>query len=341
MLSRKNALPLPERSSMQRGHIFSALLSIGVAITARSADASPVCIASSTLSPTTNVTFPSSGRSFVLATPSGSISQPLRLLYALHGYGDGADFILKRTGFDTSAPAAGYAVVAPQGDAGNPGGSWSLGNGRTDGRQTDRIRLSEEIDFLWSVADCLRDQLGIPLSGEVYLAGLSQGGKMATRLACSTHAGFTVKAIAVAAGVQAEPGISCPAAIPLLLFQGGLDPVVPFCTTGSFLYRPNAASLSLLARSTMNGCAVWPAQPRGASSMDVISTRVFEYQGCAAPTMLVWTPLDAHVWPDTLIGVQQTASAVALAFFASSGRDAVIPQLTRSDARWPCGQQWT
>jgi poly(3-hydroxybutyrate) depolymerase len=231
-------------------------------------------------------------------------------------------------------------VVAPQGDAGVLGGSWSLGNDRADGRQTDRVSLQSELAFLWSIADCLRS-LGIPLSGDVYLAGLSQGGKIATRLACSTHAGFTVKAVAVAAGVQAEPGLRCPSPIPLLLFQGGLDPVVPFCTSGSFLYRPAAASLGVLARSAMNGCSSAPAVPRGASSADMIATRVFEYQGCAAPTVLVWTPLDVHVWPGELWGTRQSGSAVALRFFASQGLDAALPGLKGSDAPWPCGQQWT
>ena len=324
-----------------RGRCILAWFCVGAVFTAHSGGAAPLCVASGAVAPgvVTNVTFPSSGRSFLLATPPLP-APPMRLLYALHGYGDGAQFILSRTGFDVSATAAGYVVVAPQGDAGVPGGSWSLGNDRTDGRQTDRVSLQSELAFLWSIAECVRSSLGIPLSGDVYLAGLSQGGKIATRLACSTNAGFTVRAVAVAAGVQAEPALRCPSPIPLLLFQGGLDPVVPFCTSGSFLYRQNAASLGLLARSAMNGCSSAPAVPRGASAADVIVTRVFEYQGCAAPTVLVWTPLDVHVWPGELPGTRQSGSAVALRFFASQGLDAVLPGLKGSDAPWPCGQQW-
>ena len=325
-----------------RARCTLASLCMGAALSVRSVCAAPLCVAS-VGSPVgvdfTNVTFLASGRSFLLATPPLP-APPLRLLYALHGYGDGAEFILGRTRFDASATAAGYVVVAPQGDAGVPGGSWSLGNGRTDGRQTDRVTLENELAFLWSITSCVR-ALGIPLSGDVYLAGLSQGGKMATRMACSTHEGFTVRAIAVAAGVQAEPGMQCPTPIPLLLFQGGLDPVVPFCTSGSFLYRPAAASLGLLARSAMNGCSAAPAVPRSGSRADVAATRVFEFQGCGAPTLLVWTPLDFHVWPGELPDTRQNGSAVALSFFASLGRDVVLPELKGGHAPWPCGQHWT
>jgi poly(3-hydroxybutyrate) depolymerase len=287
-----------------------------------------------------------SDRTFLLALPPGALaanatsSPPLPLLYVLHGYSESAEVILERTRLDALATARGFLVAAPQGDPGTIG-AWSLGNAPGDGRPTDGLaHAEEEVAFLDDVADCIAGALRLPLrAGAVFVAGLSQGGKMACRFACgggTRSGGVRVRGLALAAGVQAEAHRSCASGgrVPTLVFYGGADAVTPLCARGGFGYRPGAEDVDAWARgAAYNGCdartpptPLCPASMRNAAFMaspfDTVaaaaaSTRVFMYDaGCAAaPLALYWLPLGIHEWPDALPGVGATASEVALAFF--------------------------
>ena len=283
-----------------------------------------------------NVTFFPSGRNFLLATPPAHAMAPPQgfpLLFVIHGYTDGNAHFLEHTQFATRATQRGYVVVAPFGDAAVRGGAWSLGNAPGDGTYDhDKSTLADELSFLTAVPDCTAALLppSMPLSGAIFLAGLSQGGKISCRLACAQMPPrWRVNAMVLAAGIQGEPERACSGApVALLLLYGGLDPVVPLCSTGGFGYRPGASDLLTWAR-VYNKCnsaahrptawcpsgAPWWGTVEGGSAEQRLSTSAYEFVGCAAPTVLLWTPTDSHVWPMPLLGVGGNATERALDFF--------------------------
>jgi len=271
-----------------------------------------------------NISLPS-GRSFLFTAPPPALHHPPRtgwpLLIALHGLRDGNSFILDRTGFDTLAPAQGFVVVAPLGDTnrdGSAGGSWSLQNERGDGLWVDSGSMEDDVIFLLDVASWVATQ--VPLSGDIFLAGLSQGGKMSCRLACAhLPPPWRVRALALAAGVQGEEDRVChaPAPIPTLIFWGGMDAIVPLLSNhGVMLYHAGLTHIESWQR--YNGCPgarPTPWCPAAAESRSKGSV-LFSYDSCPAPMLLSIQPWDAHVWPRQLKGVGLDGSLSALAFFA-------------------------
>jgi poly(3-hydroxybutyrate) depolymerase len=291
------------------------------------------------------------GRTFLLALPPGATNATsaasFPLLYVIHGYSENAALILDRTRLDALATSRGFLVAAPQGDPGT-NGAWSLGNAPGDGRPTDGLAdADDEVTFLNDVAACIGDALQLPLrAGGVFVAGLSQGGKVACRFACGARSGggVRVRGLALAAGVQAEANRRCASGgrVPTLVFYGGADAVTPLCSRGGFAYRPGGEDVDAWARGAgYNACnartpprALCPAFLRDAMSssawsLDTLgaaatSTRVFLYDaGCtSAPLALYWLPLGIHAWPDALPGVGATASEVAFDFFDALARGA-------------------
>ncbi len=116
--------------------------------------------------------------------------------------------------------------------------------------------LPDDVSFLYDVAACVRDTLRVPLSGALFTAGWSQGGKLASGLACAPAPpngtrGFNLSAIAVGEGLSAG-NCTQAASIPMLMLQGGEDKLVPFCCDG-VPYR--AGSESLQSWAAPRGCA--------------------------------------------------------------------------------------
>ena len=101
-----------------------------------------------------------------------------------------------------------------------------------------------EVSFFFDALQCVRDVLApivglYSLSGNVLALGESQGGKLASRLGCSTpRPGFTVRGVFAVEGLfadaaQAPMCTNGHAPPPLLAFQATEDLVVPFCISGA------------------------------------------------------------------------------------------------------------
>jgi poly(3-hydroxybutyrate) depolymerase len=152
---------------------------------------------------------------------------------------------------DVQGTAAGFVVLLPNAasDARGLPPHWRNDTARGEPlewlHRSEGAALPDDVAFIWAAAACTRDVLRVPLSGRVHAAGWSQGAKMASglagALACAPHAGFSIVAVAVGAGVfdpaaavASTSGFapSCAAPTPLLLLQGGADFIVPFCGAG-------------------------------------------------------------------------------------------------------------
>jgi hypothetical protein len=104
----------------------------------------------------------------------------------------------------------------------------------------------QKLTFFADAMACVRDTLRVPLSGDVYAMGFSQGGKLASRFGCEGAAasGGTLRVRAVAAGealyaaLPAQSGACAAGASdavppPMLLFQAQNEKVLPFCVAGT------------------------------------------------------------------------------------------------------------
>jgi poly(3-hydroxybutyrate) depolymerase len=168
-------------------------------------------------------------RSFLLVLPRNyAAGVPMPLLLALHGGAAYATNFLDFSYLDSRGIDAGFAVAAPDGLPGTlrVGGVWRLQNAAGDGAGD----VHPEVDDLAFIADVTRciGALGVPLSGRMSVAGFSLGAKFANLVACAPPPGFATAAVVVAGGLQEPRPTSCH--VPMLTFQGGADPQVPFCT---------------------------------------------------------------------------------------------------------------
>jgi poly(3-hydroxybutyrate) depolymerase len=232
------------------------------------------------------------------------------------------------TAFDWKGPASGYAVAAPNGLPGalRVGGTWALRNDAGDGYGDVHPDVDDAV-FVADMVKCI-SALGVPLrKEETVLAGFSIGAKFASRLACAPRGsigGVTIRALALAGGIQAEASRACPGGpVPLLLFQGAGDPQVPFCSRAAHMgpgaYTASAPQFDVFTR--YNGGDENDADVSCSALGDAVVYAHPPHTPHGAPTTLFWLPAGTHVWPRPpapLGGCAADASDVALAFYSAA-----------------------
>ena len=182
-----------------------------------------------------------------IARPEGPGPHPAVLF--LHGWGGRAEASIANAGLIGPLLAAGWAVVAPQGEPrreGERGGRW---NSRNDAGARD------DVAFLSAVAAHAAETAGLD-RGRMLLAGFSGGGMMAWRQACDAPESF--RAYVSVAGLLWRPlPEACAGPVRLLHVHGWSDPVVPMegrSVAGGRLTQGDLfEGLDLLRRA--NGCA--------------------------------------------------------------------------------------
>ena len=155
-------------------------------------------------------------RNYWLVSPEGiDRAKPAPLLLVLHGSaGSGEDMMtVTRRGFERLADKEKFVVVYP--DA-------------LERRWNDQGGTVDDVGFLLAIVDKLVAD-GLVDKNRIYVAGISNGGMMAQRLACEQA--DRIAGIATVAGGLPEPlQATCkPArALPVLVIQGTEDPIVPW-----------------------------------------------------------------------------------------------------------------
>jgi len=117
---------------------------------------------------------------------------------------------------DAKATAAGFVVLAPNSECNSfTNCVWGDTSTALDpaGAVGDVVTNGCELAFFVDAARCVSDVLQVPLSGDVYALGFSQGGKLASRFGCE-GAGRDILRIWLsrqqAAAVAAFPGAKRP-----------------------------------------------------------------------------------------------------------------------------------
>ncbi|MBB5393362.1 MULTISPECIES: PHB depolymerase family esterase [unclassified Herbaspirillum] len=152
----------------------------------------------------------------------GGRGMPQPLIIALHGSGSSGSLLARNTGLTEIAEAAGYMVAYPNGtgltiDA----RTWNSG-GCCGYAQMHKV---DDVAFIRALIDKLVSE-GLADRSRVYVAGLSNGGMLAYRLAAEAPELF--KGVAVVSAVLDVPPETVKAGVPVLHIHGSDDPFIPF-----------------------------------------------------------------------------------------------------------------
>ncbi|MGE0228452.1 MAG: PHB depolymerase family esterase [Dehalococcoidia bacterium] len=226
----------------------------------------------------------------LVAPSSDGDAKPAPLILVLHGYGQGADY--DTLGLDVLAEREGALVVHPEGSRDAVGRRfWNASPACCNFFE----QAVDDIEYLRVVIDDVSARHAVD-PRRVYVAGFSNGGFMAHRLACEMP--NRIAAIVTAAGVNAADGEACGSGEPVAVLQvhGDADPVVHYLGgrfgAGTVPYPSVATSIE--GWSERNGCAQEPEVRETvldlAATLPGEETSVTRYEECAeGGAVELWT----------------------------------------------------
>jgi polyhydroxybutyrate depolymerase len=254
-------------------------------------------------------------RSYVIERPA--IAGPRPTIFILHG-ASGA--IRELRDLPQLAAGAGAVSVMPNG----VGGRWNFFPPGKES-QTDRAffqqqygGLPDDVGFLKAIAADLVAR-GIADPRRIFVAGLSLGGVMALRLACTDAETFAAIALLIA-GMEESTGAECRPAKPLPVFmiRGTADQIIP--DAGGLTVRGDrvwATERLTGFFSRLNGCTGPPIRAVAAQSPQRIETETSS--ACTGgPVVLYRVVGGGHEVPPVL-----NAGSLVLDFFREQ---TAIPQ---------------
>jgi polyhydroxybutyrate depolymerase len=206
------------------------------------------------------------------------------------------------------ATAAGFAVIVPDGTGQRPVRqlrSWNAGGGGNGLACLSKVPCARKIDDLAYFDDLLAEvQAAVPLDpARIYAIGLSNGGAMSHRLACTRPAQFAAIVSVAGEDQHGEGGGACAAQVPVLDIHGIDDPIWPYAGGLSAKFPDNGVYASVDATMAgwrqRNGCAATftdtaiPDLDPGDGTTAVRRT----WDGCAQATEHIAITGGGHTWP--------------------------------------------
>jgi polyhydroxybutyrate depolymerase len=185
-------------------------------------------------------------RSYHLYVPtSHNRNEQVPLLILLHGRSSNARRMADLTKFNLRADNHGFVVVYPEGID----GQWNYLHGISGFREQPN-----DSDFLVEIVDGVKNSYNIDAT-RIYVAGISNGGFMAQRLACYAPDKFAAFA-SVAAGGYAAMQVECKNASPInmLYVHGTADEKVPWQGLG---IKDGEGNRQLVTMSISNSVKFW------------------------------------------------------------------------------------
>jgi polyhydroxybutyrate depolymerase len=231
--------------------------------------------------------------------PSYDGADALPLVLNFHGLGGNAQQQMNYTGLPAKSDKEGFLLVAPQGLSTDIIAIPHWNNTQLEPSPND-------VGYTRDLIDKLSTELCVDPS-RVYATGMSMGGMMSSRLACSLS--DRIAAVAPVAGLYFPPlGSDLPESpeckstrpVPILAFHGDADPIVPFdggpvgiedLPIGVTFRDMDGEVLPDWAGHF--GCDGAPSDERVTEHVRLIS-----YSGCEAPLSLYVIENGGHTWPD-------------------------------------------
>lgn len=252
-------------------------------------------------------------RSYVVHAPADA-AEPLPVLVMMHGAGGNADQSAIMTGFDDEAETGAFIAVYPNGTpVARVDGefAWNADACCGNPRRFD----VDDVAFIEAMLDEIAATYAVDES-RIYLAGYSNGGMLAYRLACEAEAQFA--GIAVVGGSLTTSVCRAPSPTSVLIIHGTADRIVPYLggesteLAGTRYGQWQNASVAESAGFWLsrNGCPTKPERTiDGPISTD-------SYDGCIddLEVDVVSIANGPHAWP-ALATQGYDASAEILRFF--------------------------
>jgi polyhydroxybutyrate depolymerase len=226
--------------------------------------------------------------------PSYNIASPAPLVVLLHGSTPSADLAGNEPAYGLKAKAdrEGFVAVFPNG-SGQPA-TWNAG----DCCGAARAQNVDDVGFIRQVVTNVFRQMSID-RGRIFIAGISDGGMMAYRMACEVPDLW--KAVAAVAAVDRTRECNPASPVPVLHIHAKDDPQVPFAGAS----RPDAADRPSAPRAMsvqgtaakwaeLDGCA---AQPQHILDKDGAYCEAYGYCRNKAEVQLCVTDTGGHSWP--------------------------------------------
>src|SRR5579871_6831850 len=226
-------------------------------------------------------------RDFVVYIPkSYTGAAPVPLVIVLHGAGGTGAGTESFTGFDALADKEDFVVIYPDGidTAWNDGRPYAPGTTAPD-----------DVTFLDNAVTFMRARLAID-PARVYATGYSRGGMMAYRLGCEEPGIYAaVGVVASTMPAYLTPNCADTAPIPVIVFQGTDDPIVPWMgIQDSYL----SAAQTIGFWGNHNHCSDFTVTnlPDSTPSDHTLVMRQ-SLTGCAADMVLYGVYWGGHTWP--------------------------------------------
>ncbi len=224
-------------------------------------------------------------RTYSVFAPHGlPATGEIPMLLGLHGASGSALQFEASSNFDAIASRQKFIVVYPDGLF----QTWNAG-GCCGGAQISNV---DDVGFISAVIDVMTTSYRAD-KNRTYVAGYSNGGMMAYRLACELST--KVVAVALQAGSLMTQSCTPSVPVPLLHIHGNADDVVAI-NGGSFLgYTFPAARTSLDTYVRASGCH---ATPTTKSYPGKSGVTIFEWSGCQGIAQVKYEIVDgaSHSW---------------------------------------------
>jgi polyhydroxybutyrate depolymerase len=255
------------------------------------------------------IPFEAAGESgfYLIDGPTTAVSSdPLPLLFDLHGYFETAQEQADITELGAYGRAHGFLTVTPQVQQTVPHWNTTPGSG-------DRAFLVALIDHI-EATQCVDLR-------RVYMDGYSNGAFMTSSMVCEL--GGRLAAVATISGVQAPANCHPSRPVPVIAFHGTADPLVPYNggvtaaakalpapdgkgTLGPLLGTPADDGISPLAAPIPTELARWASRNRCAthptSSKAAVGVTLIAYKCPENDTVELYRENgDGHTWPDSPI----------------------------------------
>jgi polyhydroxybutyrate depolymerase len=249
----------------------------------------------------TEATSDETPRTFRLFIPNSYDEEtPIPLVIGLHGKTANANHQAWTSDFNSIAEREGIITLYPEG----LNTEWNYIRGMPPGYEG--IGAYDDEEFLLSLLDYISSELNIDRN-RVYVTGLSNGGFMTQRLACTQQEHFAAFASVAATGTYELPGFcEGKGAVPIMYIQGTADRIVPWDGMQTQSRSGIPFWISLPMNDTMafwafhNECRTDELDIEDIPSVDdETRSRIIRVVDCLdyAPVQLIMVANGGHVWP--------------------------------------------